>query len=275
MSVTLVSIQGAQLAVDDWGFGEPIVFIQTALTADELRPLARDPALAHGYRKIVYYRRGYAGSSAVPGPGSIARDAADCRALLAAMAIDRAHIVGVSYSAAVGLQLAADAQECAHTLSLLEPPPVHTPSAAAFRTAINGLVRTRRSRGPIAALNEFLTMLIGPNWQVIVEEQLPGSSAQMERDAVSFFDTDLPALLNWQFGPADAGRVRCPVLYIGGTDSGSWFSEVRDLILAWFSHADKIAIDGADHSLAITHAPQIADALASFLRRYPITSPSV
>jgi len=36
------------------------VFIQTALTADELRPLATNPSL-DDYRKILYHRRGYAG----------------------------------------------------------------------------------------------------------------------------------------------------------------------------------------------------------------------
>ena len=50
--------------------------------------------------------------------------------MLDALGIGRAHIVGVSYSAAVALQLAADAPYVVHTLALLEPPPVHTPSAA-------------------------------------------------------------------------------------------------------------------------------------------------
>lgn len=95
--------------------------------ADELRPLATAAELEDGDRKILSHRRGYGDSSAVDGPESIGRDAADCRALLAAMAIDRAHIVGVSYCAAVALRLAADAPACVHTLVLEEPPPgAHT-----------------------------------------------------------------------------------------------------------------------------------------------------
>ena len=266
----LVPVQGAELEVSDWGSGEPIVFVQTALTADELRPLAREPALENGYRKILYHRRGYAGSSAVDGPGSIARDAADCRALLAAMAIDRAHFVGVSYSAAVVLQLAADAPQCTHTLGLLEPPPLHTPSASEFRAANHRLVQTRRVRGPTVALDEFLSTVIGPGWRNVVEDQLPESSAQMERDTVTFFDTDLPALLGWQFGLADVRRVECPVLHVGGTDSGRWFAEVRNVILDWFPQADDVVIDGADHSLALTHTREVADVLMAFLGRHPI-----
>jgi pimeloyl-ACP methyl ester carboxylesterase len=100
------------------------MLVQTALSADELLPLARQPALANGFRTVLVHRRGYAGSSPVDGPGSIKRDAADCREVIAALEIGRAHVVGLSYSGAVALQLAVDAPACVHTLTLLEPPPV-------------------------------------------------------------------------------------------------------------------------------------------------------
>ena len=61
------------------------MFVQTALTADELLPLASQVALVEGYRKVVYHRRGYAGSSPAAGPRSIIDDAADARALLSAI----------------------------------------------------------------------------------------------------------------------------------------------------------------------------------------------
>lgn len=270
MSTQRIAVPGAQLAVDAWGSGEPIVFMQTALTADELRPLARAPALEHGYRKVLYHRRGYAGSTAVHGPGSIRRDAADCDALLAAMGIARAHVVGLSYSAAVALQLAADAPARVHTLTLLEPPPVHTPSAAEFRAANDRLQRTRRVSGPAAALDAFLSLLIGPGWRQDMDRRLPGSVTQMRRDATTFFDTDMPALLRWRFGPADARRIGCPVLYIGGTDSGPWFAEVRELVRRWLPSADDAVVQGADHSLAMTHAREVAHHLVTFVRRHPL-----
>jgi pimeloyl-ACP methyl ester carboxylesterase len=93
----------------------------------------------------------------------------------------------------------------------------------------------------------------------------------MTRDAATFFDSDLPGLLDWQFGPADAERIVCPVLYVGGTDSGPWFAEVRDLMLEWFPGADDAVINGADHSLAFTHAREVADAVASFLDNRPLS----
>ena len=260
---------GAQLQVSLWGSGEPLVFLQTALTADELQPLAAAPVL-EGYQKVLYYRRGYAGSSPLEGPGSIPRDAADCVALLQELDIKRAHVVGLSYSGAVALQLASEAPEIAHSLTLIEPPPVQTRSAGEFRAANDRLIQSRRQQGPAVALDEFLTFLIGPDWQKVAEDQLPGSSDQMRRDTVTFFDVDLPALLNWEFEREDASRIKCPVLYVGGTDSGAWFAEVRELMLSWLPHAEDVLVEGAGHSLALTHSAQIADALLAFLRHHPM-----
>jgi pimeloyl-ACP methyl ester carboxylesterase len=267
----LVEVADTELEVSDEGAGEPIVFVQTALTADELVPLAATPALAD-HRRVLYHRRGYAGSGAAEIPGSIARDAADCRALLDALAIEQAHVVGVSYSGAIALQLATDAPEVVHTLTLIEPPPTRTPSAAVFRAANDRLLTTRRERGPAAALDEFLTLVVGHDWRVVVERGLPGATAQIERDTLTFFDADLPALSTWPFGADDAARIARPVLHIGGSDSGRFFAEVRDLILAWFPDAEDVVIEGADHSLVITHASDVAAALADFTRRHRITS---
>lgn len=268
MQSSRIAVEGARLEVVDWGSGEPVVFIQTALTADELRPVATDPAL-DDHRKILYHRRGYAGSSPADGPGSIQRDAADCAALLTQLDIERAHVVGLSFSGAIALQLASDFPERAHSLTLIEPPPVHIPGADEFRAVNNRLSTSRRDQGLEAALDEFLTLVIGPDWQQVAEEALPGSATQMRQDAATFFDTDLPALLRWRFGPDQAARIGCPVLYIGGDESGPWFAEVHELILGWLPDAEDVIIAGADHSLALTHAPHIADVLHAFLGRNP------
>lgn len=264
----LVEVGDARLEVRETGAGDPVVLVQTALTADELLPLATHLGRRGAYRTIVYHRRGYAGSTPARGPGSVVRDAEDCRGLITAMGLGRVHVVGLSYSGAVALQLASEAPEHVRTLTLIEPPPVHVPSSEEFRAVTARLMESRRERGPRAALEEFLSLLIGPGWRDEVETRVPGAAAQMELDTETFFDTDLPALLSWQFTADDAHRVRCPVLHVGGSASGHWFAEVRQLVLAWFPHAEDVMITGADHSLALTHASQVADALADFLDRH-------
>ena len=216
-----VPVDGVELEVEVRGTGELVLLIQTALVADEFLPLATQPALADHYRVIRYHRRGYANSSPVQGPGSIPRDAADARALLAALGVARAHVVGVSYSGAV-------------------------------------------------ALDRFLTRVIGPDWRAAIDRTLPGAADQMQQDTGTFFDTDLPALLAWRFGAEDARRITQPGLHIGGSQSGPWFAEVRQLVLTWLPQADDVVLAGADHSLALTHPGEVAAALVAFLRRYPI-----
>jgi pimeloyl-ACP methyl ester carboxylesterase len=199
-----VPVADATLEVNVRGSGEPVLLIQTALTADEFLPLASQPTLADAYQLILYHRRGYAGSSPVHGPGSIERDARDAEALLAALDIDRAHIVGVSYSAAVALQLAATAPGRVHSLCLIEPPPVHIPNAEEFLAANAQLAEDFRLHGPATALDRFLTRLVGPDWRRDIERHLPAGVAQIQHDADTFFATDIPALMAWRFGPDDA-----------------------------------------------------------------------
>jgi pimeloyl-ACP methyl ester carboxylesterase len=266
----LVEVGGIELDVHEVGTGDPVVLVQTALTADELAPLAEHLVARGAYRAIVYHRRGYASSSPVRGPGSVVRDAADCRDLIDALGLGRVHIVGYSYSGAVGLQLAADAVEYVHTLTLIEPPPVHVPSSEEFLAANARLQEVRRARGPGAALEEFLALVIGPDWRTAIEQRLPGAAEQMQRDTTTFFDTDLPALLSWRFDAEDPRRIKCPVLHISGSHSGPWFAEVRDLVLTWLPQTEDVLLPGADHSLVLTHTPQVADALADFVGRHAI-----
>jgi hypothetical protein len=93
----------------------------------------------------------------------------------------------------------------------------------------------------------------------------------MARDAATFFDIDIPALLTWMY---TAAFIAAPVLYVGGTDSGRWFAEVRELLLRWLSQARDVLVVGADHSLAITRPDAIASNLAAFVERHPIPEES-
>ncbi len=90
----------------------------------------------------------------------------------------------------------------------------------------------------------------------------------MRTDARTFFEVDLPALLDSRFAAADAQRVRCPVAHVAGTRSGPRFRQVRELVLTWFPHAEDVVINGANHSLAMTHPAEIAWVLHPFLRRH-------
>lgn len=94
--------------------------------------------------------------------------------------------------------------------------------------------------------------------------------AGVERDTGTFVETDLPALLAWQFDAEAARRITQPTLHIAGSESGVLFAEVRDLVRAWLPRTEDVVLTGADHSLAITHATDIAAVLVDFLQRHPL-----
>lgn len=265
-----IPVGDSVLEFETRGSGEPVVLIQTALVADELLRLADQSPLRDHYQLIVYRRRGYGGSSPVRGPGSVARDAKDCRDLLNLLEVEHAHVVGVSYSAAVALQLALTTNTPVHTLTVIEPPPLYVSKAEEFVAANNELLQLHRTFGASYALDNFLTRLMGRNWREDLEEKVPSAVEQVERDATTFFETDIPALLTWEFSREAADLIRQPTLHIGGTNSGPWFAEVREQMLDWLPAPEDVLIDGADHNLAATHPTRIAQEIAEFISRYPI-----
>ena len=89
-----------------------------------------------GDQVIGYHRRGYGRSTPARGPGSITSDALDCHQLLDGLGIDRAQVIGVSYGAAVALELAAMIPDCVHSLCVIEPPPRDVPSAPTFLAVV-------------------------------------------------------------------------------------------------------------------------------------------
>jgi pimeloyl-ACP methyl ester carboxylesterase len=250
------------------GEGEPVVVIQTALAADELRPLAEELARGGGLQVVHYHRRGYAGSGPANRSRSVTAESADCRALLDRLHVPAVHVVGVSYSAAIALTLASQAPERVRSLTVVEPPPIGVPSEPSFRAANARLLRTFAESGPAVALDAFLTLLVGPDWRSVSERDAPGSVEAMERDAVTFFASDLPALLSWDFQAEDAARIACPVLYVGGSESGQWFAEVRDRMLRLLPQAESTTVEGAGHLLASTHPSEVARLVLGFLRRH-------
>src|SRR5688500_8190115 len=194
-----VRIDGAELEYEVAGTGEPSIFIHGAFIADAFRPLLAEPCLAGKYRLILYHRRGYTGSGGVSKPVSVAEQAAACRALLRHLDVGRAHVVGHSYGGAIALQLALDAPDVAHSLALLEPALMAGVSAEGYRESLARGARRYREAGAAVVLDEFLEAR-WPGYRAALDCALPGAFAQAAADAGTWFEGELPGLLDWRFG---------------------------------------------------------------------------
>ena len=263
---------GLALEYDVSGAGEPVVFIHGAFIADTFRPLLAEPSLADNYRPINYHRRGYAGSSRVTGIISVARHAADCRELLRYLGVQRAHVVGHSYGGAVALQMALDFPDVAHSLALLEPALMIGDSAHSYRESLARGADRYREQGATVVVDEFLQAR-WPGYRAALDRALPGGFAQAVADAGTWFDDELPGLLDWRFGEAEARSVSQPTLSVlGGRSDALWprFGETHRLTLAWIPRAEGFVLPGATHFQQVEEPLRMAEALAAFWARHPL-----
>ena len=112
-----VAVNRIVLHYFDEGHGDPIVFLHGLGSCGEDWVLQRRP-FADTFRMIAVDLRGHGRSSKPAGPYSIALLAADVSALLDVLAIERAHIVGLSLGGLVAQQLAIDFPGRARSLTL-------------------------------------------------------------------------------------------------------------------------------------------------------------
>ncbi|KHL18925.1 UNVERIFIED_CONTAM: hypothetical protein LK11_04550 [Mumia flava] len=270
--MTEVVAGDAVLEVERAGDGPVVLVTPTALVADEPAPLAH--ALRSSYDVVRYRRRGYGRSrprtpSATAPKPSIVAEAADVPALMDALGLESAHVVGASFGAAIAWETAARYPDRVASLTLFEPPPVFAPEAAGPFRAANADLRARgTAAGPSLAADEFLDALSGPGWRDEHERALPGSVRAVHRDAATFFEVDIPALLAWDVTEEDARRVRAPVLLLRGSATGLWFEAGDATLRRWFRSATAEVIEGAAHGALLTHPGAVADAVSRHVRRH-------
>jgi pimeloyl-ACP methyl ester carboxylesterase len=195
-------VDGAGLAYEVRGEGEPVVLIHAGVCADWFRALPDEPALA-GHRLVPYHRAGYGESDPLEGPLGIGRQAAQCHGLMRRLGIRRAHVVGHSSSAAIALQLALDHPGAVHSLALLETALLVVPSGPFAGEA----VRAYRAGDAATAVDVWLRGVCGPGYRSTLDRALPGAFEQAVSDAGTFFGQELPAIREWPFDAAAAARV--------------------------------------------------------------------
>jgi pimeloyl-ACP methyl ester carboxylesterase len=159
-------VDGAQLEFAVTGAGEPVLLIHGALIAEAYAPLCAEPALNSRYRLVRIHRRGYAGSSRVSAPFSLAQQADDCRALLRHLGIERAHVVGHSSGGVIALRLALDAPEVVHSLVLLEATLLDVPSGGLLFEALGPVVEQYGAGDKEGAVDSFCRWAVGSDYRV-------------------------------------------------------------------------------------------------------------
>jgi pimeloyl-ACP methyl ester carboxylesterase len=282
-------INGAEIAYEVTGDGEPVLLIHGAFVADAMRPLAEQ---LDGYRVIRYHRRGYGESGGGVGP-DVATHAADARALLEHLDATPAHIIGHSYGGSTALALAASAPDAVRSLVLLEAAtPGQIPSAEVIGGALGQVVAPAMEGKLDEAVDRFLHMVLGRDWRKQTEEIL--SAAAVEQALADGDDAivgDLGSLAAFAITGEDAARITCPALIVlgGSTDETvrtglremgietpdvDVFGEMTAVQLTWLPQADVVTLAGINHSLQMQDPSKVADAIEPFLAEQRQAAPA-
>ncbi len=276
--MTRVTLDGIELEYEIRGVEEPVVLVHAGLLAEWFQPLMQEQALTDRYRVVSYHRVGYAGSTHMAGPVSIAQQAAHCRALMHFLGIERAQVVGHSIGGMIALQLALDAPDRVHSLALLEPARPLVPGAVAseFARAVFGPTFAHyRSGDKAGAVETFLRGVCGPAYRSVLEQALPGAFEQAVAHADTFFAQELPAIEQWSFTREEARRIPQPALAVIGAKSPEVAPpsvERQELLLAWLPNVEPFVLPEATHLLHVQNPRGMAEALAAFFARHALAA---
>lgn len=205
---------------------------------------------------------------------SIQQQAADCRELMHILNIDRTHVVAHSNAGLIALQLAIDASDMVHSLSLLEPALIgFVPSGSQFAHHLEIVKRLLQEGNKPEALDTFLRTVFegSPQYRETIDRQLPhGAFESAVSDLDIILRLEAPAFQTWTFTVDDAKRVRQPILYVGGEDSAEYFQEVRALLSSWFPRMKELIIPKTTHMLHLMNPKPVAEGLADFFSKHPV-----
>ena len=267
-------VNGVELEYEVTGSGEPVLLVSPVL-ADGFLPLIAEPSLNERYQLIRYHKRGWVGSTHPSTPVSVADHSVDATALLDHLGVARAHVVGHSSGAAVGVQLALDEPDRVATLALLELSIFTVPSGQAFLEAATPALDAYASGDHEAALALFLSAVSGLDWpacQALLDERVPGAVPQAIKDADTFFGVELPGLIHWAFSAEQAAAIRQPVLSMLGSNTALLWVEVAEFLRTTMPDVEERTIDGVGHLLHIQQPEPVAQQITEFLQRHPITA---
>jgi pimeloyl-ACP methyl ester carboxylesterase len=256
-------VNGVRIAYQEIGTGEPLVLVHGSWgSRHNWDPVV--PALSAHHRVMSYDRRGHSESERPTGPGTFAEDVADLAALIEALAVAPAWVVGNSVGAILTLQLAATRPELVRGVAAHEPP-------------LRGPLSEGGADGPIAAVLDLIRAgdHAGAAERFVEDVALgPGAWARLpERMRATMID-NAPTYLGEELAPdsrtideAALARYAGPVLVTSGGQSPPIFQPVLQHLLRLLPQAQWVEYPGAGHVPHVTHPEDFVSELTTFTAR--------
>ncbi len=266
-----IPVNGVSFTYIEEGSGPPVVMVHGSVS-DYREWLMQMAPLARHYRVIAYSRR-YHWPNLPPGKdadASVERQADDLAAIIRAMGIAPAHIVGHSFGGAVAINLTLRHPELVRTLVLAEPTVAgvlgDTPENDAVSKesqAVRAEMKEAFASGDAERIVRTYAARVAPG----EFEKAPPEIQQMLLANVPAFQLDFTSRRS-PFTCDDARRLAVPVLILSGERSAMGLQRIAEAASRCMKAARLVKIPQATHWMQHDHAQAFNDAVLAFLARH-------
>lgn len=260
--VKTVGVNGVTLAYWEMGSGYPLVMINGfASTMDTWNPpvLAK---LAAFFRVIIFDNRGTGYSSTSDGPFSIPLFADDTLALMDALQVSRAHILGLSMGASIAQELVLGKPEVVDRLILVAGTCGGDKAESVPHDTWKTLADKSGSHEDLA--NRMFSVLFPGGWLAAHDPwQYCPEVHEITREDIAARQAE--AFTRWSGSYERLPGVRCPVLVITGTEDVIIPGRNALLLAERIPGARCLQVPGAGHGLQYQCPDVLCRAIISFL----------
>jgi pimeloyl-ACP methyl ester carboxylesterase len=283
-----VSVNGCELAYVDRGSGDAVAFVHGGIS--DLRIWERQMAAFSENHRAVAYSRRYAWPNIDIPDGvddQMLPHVEDLAALLGALDLKPAHVVGNSWGGFICLLTALRHPELVRSLTVEEPPvlPLFLSTPPKPRELLKVLLTRPRT---CVALVGFMARGFAPSISALKKGDLEGSVAIFAR-AVLGADVyeSLPADVKAQmlanagthraqflgagfptFTDDDAHRITTPTLLVTGEKSPAFMLRLTDRLEELLPNTERVSIPNASHVMHYQNPGALNGAVLDFIARH-------
>ncbi|GAO45363.1 alpha/beta fold hydrolase [Flavihumibacter petaseus] len=275
--VKSVFINGDSIHYIDIGKGDPVVFIHGGL-GDYRTWHSQMAPFANSHRVIAYSRRfAYPNQQTANDTTeyTVVANSQDLTALLKALNLPPAHLVGHSYGAFTALQTTLDHPELVRSLTLGEAPVMpllqqvsggDTIAGNFARDAFMPAIEAFKSNDQEKAVISFVNGVMGdntyfaklsPESKKIIMDNIP------EFKGVMFIQQPFP-----QVTCDDLKTIKAPVLLVTGEKSPHFFIAITDELERCLANRERVSLPNTSHGLEYENPAAFNKAVLTFIDKH-------
>ena len=268
--VNTVPVDDVSLTFREFGSGFPVVFINgLGSTMDMWNPpvLSR---ISEYFRVIIFDNRGTGFSSSSDKPFSIPLFARDTAALMDALGISSAHVLGLSMGASVAQELALAFPGNVNRLILVAGE-CGGPESVRMEMEIMAQIMDKSGTGHDVASRMF-SLLFPPSW-LATHDPFSWCPEVFETTSEESIARQASAFFGWTGSFFRLGEIHSPTLVITGTDDVIVPPVNSHIISKRIPGAQLVEFPGAGHGLMYQFPDRFIDCVLTFLNRnipYPL-----